>query len=109
VERVPGILEEIQQNLLQRALNYREQHTKVIDDYEEFVGFFTPVNKERPEAHGGFALSHWCDGAACENKINEELSVTIRTVPFDRAAGGAGACICCGKPSSGRVVFAKSY
>lgn len=102
-------LDDIQQGLLQRALDYRAENTREIDSYDEFVKFFTPENKERPEAHGGFAMSHWCDGEACENKINGELSVTIRTVPFDRADGGAGECICCGKPSSGRVVFAKSY
>ena len=92
-----------------RALDNRAENTKEIDNYEDFVTFFTPENKDRPEVHGGFAMSHWCDGEACENKINDELSVTIRTVPFDREDGGAGECICCGKPSSGRVVFAKSY
>lgn len=109
VAGIAELLEQIQQNLLQRALDHRAQHTKAIDDYDAFVRFFTPANLERPEAHGGFALSHWCDGEACEKKINDELSVTIRTVPFDRAESGAGTCICCGKPSTGRVVFAKSY
>ena len=66
-------------------------------------------NKKKPEVHGGFALSHWCDGEECENRINDELSVTIRTVPFDRAESGEGPCVCCGKPGPGRVVFAKSY
>ncbi|VGO14404.1 Proline--tRNA ligase [Pontiella desulfatans] len=109
VDGIVATLEDIQQGLLQRALAHRAENTREIDSYEEFVQFFTPENKERPEAHGGFAMSHWCDGSECEDKINDELSVTIRTVPFDRAEGGAGACICCGKPSSGRVVFAKSY
>ncbi|MCF7817120.1 MAG: proline--tRNA ligase [Kiritimatiellales bacterium] len=109
VENIVQTLEEIQQGLLQRALDHRSKNTKEIDSYDEFVRFFTPASKERPEAHGGFAMSHWCDGEACENKINDDLSVTIRTVPFDRAASGAGNCICCGQPSSGRVVFAKSY
>jgi prolyl-tRNA synthetase len=102
-------LDDIQQNLLQRALDHRAEHTQEIDSFDEFVAFFTPENKNRPEAHGGFAMSHWCDGADCEKKINDELSVTIRTVPFDRAETGGGECICCGKPSRGRVVFAKSY
>ncbi len=102
-------LEEIQQGLLQRALDHRAEHTRAIDSYDAFVAFFTPENKKQPEAHGGFAMSHWCDGEACEKKINDDLSVTIRTIPFDRAEDGAGECICCGKPSSGRVVFAKSY
>ncbi len=106
---IAQVLEEIQQNLLARALEHRAKNTREIDDYAEFIRFFTPENKERPEAHGGFAMSHWCDGTECEDKINDDLSVTIRCIPFDRAAGGPGSCVCCGKPSSGRVVFAKSY
>ena len=109
VEGVVDLLESIQQNLFERAKAYREEFTCEIDDYETFCQFFTPENKERPEAHGGFALSHWCDSPECEQKINKELSVTIRTIPFDRAEGPAGTCVCCGKPSVGRVVFAKSY
>ncbi|RKX40939.1 MAG: proline--tRNA ligase [Verrucomicrobia bacterium] len=109
VESIVQTLEDIQQGLLQKALDLRAENTREIDSYDEFAQFFTPENKERPEAHGGFALSHWCDGEDCENKINDELSVTIRTVPFDRTDSGEGACICCGKPSPGRVVFAKSY
>jgi prolyl-tRNA synthetase len=109
VANIVQTLEDIQQSLLQRALDYRAENTKEIDSYDAFVEFFTPENKDRPEAHGGFAMSHWCDGDECENKINDELSVTIRTVPFDRSDSGAGECICCGKSSSGRVVFAKSY
>jgi prolyl-tRNA synthetase len=108
-ERIVDLLEEIQQGMLRKALDHRTQHTREIDTYDEFKDFFTPRNRERPEVHGGFALSHWCDGEACENRINDELSVTIRTLPFDRAESGPGACVCCGKPSSGRVVFAKSY
>ncbi len=109
VDGIVDTLEDIQQSLLQRALEHRTENTKEIDSYDEFVAFFTPENKERPEVHGGFAMSHWCDDEACENRINDALSVTIRTIPFDRTDGGAGTCICCGKPSVGRVVFAKSY
>ena len=53
-----------------------------IDTKEEFYAFFTPKNKEKPELHGGFALSHWCGNADCEEKIKEELKVTIRCIPF---------------------------
>jgi len=109
VDGIVDLLEDIQQSLLQRALDHRAEHSKEIDSYDEFVKFFTPENKERPEAHGGFAMSHWCDAEECENKINDELSVSIRTIPFDRKESGTGECICCGNPSSGRVVFAKSY
>jgi len=109
VESITQTLEDIQQGLLQRALDHRAENTKEIDSYDAFVKFFTPENKDRPGVHGGFAMSHWCDAEECEKKINDDLSVTIRTVPFDRAEGGAGECIFCGKPSPGRVVFAKSY
>ena len=109
VESVVQMLTDIQNNLLQRALDFRTEYTQELDDYESFKKFFTPKNRERPEPHGGFAMSHWCDGIECEKKINDELSVTIRTVPFDREKSGSGHCICCGKPSVGRVVFAKSY
>ncbi len=109
VGTIAAILGDIQRNLLARALAFRREHTREIDSYAEFKAFFTPANADRPEAHGGFALSHWCDGGECEARISDELSVTIRCIPFDRAAGGGGGCVCCGKPSSGRVVFAKSY
>jgi prolyl-tRNA synthetase len=109
VSGIAELLDNIQQTLLQQALEHRTANTTEIDSYDEFRSYFTPENKERPEAHGGFALSHWCEGAACEEKINDELSVTIRCIPFDREAGGEGPCVCCGEPSPGRVVFAKSY
>ena len=109
VSGIVELLDDIQQSLLQRALDHRTAHTQEIDTYEEFVKYFTPENKNRPEAHGGFAMSHWCESTECEDKINDDLSVTIRCIPFDREERGAGVCVCCGKPSKGRVVFAKSY
>jgi prolyl-tRNA synthetase len=109
VAGIAGLLEDMQQSLLQRAMDYRKEYSRDIDSYDDFTAFFTPQNKERPEAHGGFAMSHWCDGAECENKINDDLSVSIRCIPFDRENSGGGSCIYCGKPSKGRVVFAKNY
>jgi prolyl-tRNA synthetase len=53
-------------------------------------------------------LSHWCGEESCEAKIKEDLTVTIRCIPFD-APQEPGPCICCGKPSTQRVVFAKAY
>ena len=109
VEDVTDVLDDIQQALLDRAMAFREEHTATIDDWDGFLAFFTPQSKKKPEIHGGFAMSHWCDDEACEAKINDALSVTIRCVPLDRAQSGDGQCVVCGKPSSGRVVFAKSY
>jgi prolyl-tRNA synthetase len=53
-------------------------------------------------------MSHWCGDGACEATIKEDLNVTIRCIPLD-AKQEQGACICCGKPSDRRVVFAKAY
>ncbi len=108
VETVPQILDEIQANLFRRALDFRNTHTHRIDDRQQFYAFFTPDNPEKPEIHGGFALSHWCGDPACEAKIKEDLTVSIRCIPFDRGQDKGG-CICCGKPSDQRVVFAKAY
>lgn len=108
-DSVPELLDEIQTNLFERALQLRSDNTRDLDDYEEFKEFFTPQNRENPEIHGGFAMSHWCGSEECENKIRNELSVTTRVIPFDRNTSGKGECICCGESSPGRVLFAKSY
>ncbi len=109
VAGVVDLLEDIQASLFARAKAFMDENTRTIDDWAEFTTFFTPESVEKPEVHGGFALSHWCDGDECEQKINEALKVTIRCIPGDRGQDGEGACVVCGKPSSGRVVFAKSY
>ncbi len=109
VAGIGGILADMQATLLARAKAYRDANTQVITDWEAFTAFFTPQNTERPEIHGGFALSHWCEDPACEARINDALSVTIRCIPFDAEEHGAGTCICCGKDAKKRVVFAKAY
>ena len=108
VNNITNLLDDIQQNIYQKALDFQQQHTHVIDDKEKFYAFFTPENKENPEIHGGFVHSHWCGSAECEEKIKEDLKVTIRNIPFD-AKEEKGKCICCGKESDKRVIFAKAY
>ena len=108
VAGLPALLDDIQANLLQRARANLAEHTRTIDTWDDFRAFFTPANPDKPEIHGGFAMSHWCGEAACEDRVNQDLSVTIRCIPRD-GDGGAGACILCGKPSERRVVFAKAY
>jgi prolyl-tRNA synthetase len=108
VGEITHILDEIQQTLFDRALLFRKTHSIALDDKKEFYKFFTPENPEQPEIHGGFALSHWCGEDHCESKIKEDLSVTIRCIPLS-GPSEKGKCICCGGPSSGRVVFAKAY
>jgi len=108
VDEITTILDDIQDNLFQKALAYREEHTRNIDDINAFDAFFTPANKERPEIHGGFAMSHWCGDGDCEKKIKDRLNVTIRCIPHD-GQNEDGACIECGKESNKRVIFAKAY
>lgn len=109
IAALPALLKEMQDNLFNRALRYREENTRDIDTLEDFRAFFTPKNAERPEIHGGYAMSHWCGDEACEEAITKELSVTIRCIPFDREKSGPGKCFVCGKDSPGRVPFAKAY
>jgi prolyl-tRNA synthetase len=108
VEEITHILDDIQQTLFDRALSFRKAHSVILDDKKEFYKFFTPKNPEHPEIHGGFALSHWCGEDHCESKIKEDLGVTIRCIPLS-GLSEKGKCICCGRPSSTQVVFAKAY
>jgi prolyl-tRNA synthetase len=115
--RVGELLREMQSSLFERARRTRDEHTKAIDDRAAFDRYFTPENAQKPEIHGGFALSHWCGSARCEAMVKESLKVTIRCIPLYGIAGSEaaerieehGACVVCGQPSSRRVVFAKSY
>jgi prolyl-tRNA synthetase len=108
VAEIPGILDDIQNTLFARALAYRTENTVVIDEKGEFYDYFTPRNLEKPEIHGGFAISGWCGDPACEARIKEELTVTIRCLPFD-VPEAPGPCISCGKTGQHRAVFAKAY
>jgi prolyl-tRNA synthetase len=108
VAKVAEILEEMQNDLYQKALAFRETHTHRIDTKEEFYAFFTPKNKEQPEIHGGFAYSHWCGDPAVEAQVKEDLGVTIRCIPLDLEAE-EGSCVITGKKSKQRVIYAKAY
>jgi len=102
------MLDDIQQTLFDRALVFRKENTVTIDDHNDFYDYFTPKDPDNTEIHGGFAMSHWCGSEACESTIKDDLSVTIRCIPLDNPQE-QGSCICCGKPSKERVVYAKAY
>ena len=106
--KVPEVLQSIQDALYARALAHRDEHTRKIDTRDEFYAFFTPRNRQKPEIHGGFARSHWCGSAECEEKIKSDLKVTIRCIPRD-AVQETGECVVCGGESRRRVLWAKSY
>jgi len=108
IETLPSLLDEIQQGLFERAQTFREQHTRRIDSKEEFYDFFTPKNPDKPEIHGGFALCHWSGEREVEERVKDDLNVTIRSIPLD-AEPEEGKCVISGKPSNRRVVFGKAY
>ena len=111
VSQLPAILGEIQQNLFDRAKILRDSNTVRIDSKKDFYDYFTPLDKEKPEIHGGFALAHWSGSAEVEAQIKQELKVTIRCIPFDPEVRDdrPGKCVISGEPSPRRVLFAKSY
>ncbi len=96
---VENLLTEIQQNIYNKALDFREKNTFTIDSYEEF--------KTRIE-DGGFFLAHWDGTAETEAKIKEETKATIRCIP-NEVTPEPGQCMVTGKPSAQRVIFARAY
>ncbi|HUT09493.1 MAG TPA: proline--tRNA ligase [Thermoguttaceae bacterium] len=107
VANVPALLDEIQQNLFDRALELRESVIRPIDDLAEFEAFFTPRNAEKPEIHGGLAMCHFVDTPEIEETL-KRLKTTIRCIPL-QGEDEDGKCIFTGRPSKRRGVFAKAY
>jgi prolyl-tRNA synthetase len=101
-EYVQQLLEEIQENIFQKALKFRNEHITKVDTYEEF--------KEQIEK-GGFILAHWDGTTETEERIKDETKATIRCIPFeaDEESLTPGKCMVTGKPSARRVLFARSY
>jgi prolyl-tRNA synthetase len=110
VGNVAATLQSIQDTLLERAKAFRGAHSRQIDDREEFYAYFTSprVAENAPTPiHGGFALTHFSGDVEVEQKIKDELGVTVRCIPLD--ASERGTCPFTGKPSAQRVVWAKAY
>jgi len=108
IAKVPEILSDIQNSLLEKARVFRNENTHRIDSKEEFYKFFTPKDQEKPEIHGGFASCHWNGDPAVEDTIKNDLNVTIRCIPLD-APEEDGKCVITGEKSKQRVIFAKAY
>ena len=108
VETLVTMLDEIQQNLLDRAERMLKANSRIIDTKDDFYAYFTPENSEQPEIHGGFAWAHYSGEPELEQQIKKDLAVTVRVIPMD-GDDEPGTCIFTGKPSKQRVVWAKSY
>jgi prolyl-tRNA synthetase len=97
---VPKLLQQIQEGIYIKALNYREANTYFVDNWAEF--------KDIMAKEGGFAWAHWDGTSETELKIKEETKATIRCIPLEQKEED-GKCIYSGNPSKGRVIFAKAY
>lgn len=100
VEKVVALMDEIQKNLFQKALTYRDNHITEVSSYEEF--------KEVLETKRGFVLAHWDGTEETEEMVKNETKATIRCIPLD-GDDTSGECIFTGKPSSKKVLFARAY
>ncbi len=96
---VEQLLDEIQANVYQKALKFREENTFKVDTWEDFKA---QIEK------GGFVSAHWDETSETEEKIKEETKATIRCIPLD-AVEEEGKCIYSGAKSNKRVLFAKAY
>lgn len=97
---IKALLEEIQSNLYDKAVRYREEHTTSVDSYDEF--------KQVLEEKGGFILAHWDGTPQTEEQVKNETKATIRCIPLE-GDDAPGNCMVTGKPSARRVLFAKAY
>lgn len=98
--RIAELLEEIQQNLYNRALQFREEHTTRVNSWDEFISVL--------DGKGGFVSAHWDGTPETEEKIKELTKATIRCIPLDNSQED-GKCVLTGKPSKQRVLFARAY
>ena len=100
VTYIQDLLEQIQKDLFNKAVDYRTAHTTEVNSFEEF--------KDILDNKTGFVSAHWDGTAETEEKIKDLTKATIRCIPLDRVEE-AGVCILTGAPSKGRVLFAKAY
>jgi prolyl-tRNA synthetase len=99
-QKIGGLLDEIQEGIYQKAFDFRKDNTTEVNSWEEF--------KQVLEEKAGFLSAHWDGTPETEEKIKELTKATIRCIPLDQLPE-QGVCVFSGKPSSGRVLFAKAY
>lgn len=104
IEEIPAkaaeLLETIQKDMYERALEHRNTHTYDVTTYEEFQ---KTIN-EKP----GFVRAMWCGCQECEDKIKEDTAATSRCIPFEQE-NLSDVCVCCGKPAKKMVYWGRAY
>jgi prolyl-tRNA synthetase len=101
-ERVPALLREIHQTLLDAALAFRKSRTYQVKSYDEF----REIMADRQRL--GFIEAWWCGDRACEAAIKDDTQATIRCLPLEHPEG-SGICVRCGRPAELWAIFAKAY
>jgi prolyl-tRNA synthetase len=99
-DRLRELLNDVQRTLLQRARQFREEHTIHVQEYQAF--------KDAMEGRPGFVIAPWCGSADCEAQIKTDTQATIRNMPLD-ASAPSHACVRCHAPAIAEAWFAKSY
>jgi prolyl-tRNA synthetase len=99
-DKLRELLNDVQRTLLERARQFREEHTIRVNDYQAF--------KEAMEGRPGFVIAPWCGSADCEAQIKTDTQATIRNMPIDGAAPAHG-CVRCNAPAIAEAWFAKAY
>lgn len=100
-DNIEALLHTIQENIYQKALNFRDSHITEVNSYEEF--------KEVLDTKGGFVSCFWDETVETEKRVKEETKATTRCIPLDFAQDQEGVCIFTGKPTTKRVLFARAY
>lgn len=100
IEKIKKLLDEIQSNMYNKALAFREAHITPVNDFDSF--------KKVLDEKGGFVSAHWDGTEETEQKIKELTKATIRCIPLDNPQE-EGKCVYSGKPSKERVLFARAY
>lgn len=96
---LPKLLADIQTNMYNKALAFRDSHVKIVSDTAEL--------KDAVDS-GNFALGMWCGDRECEDKIKEITGASTRNMPFDQTPCG-DKCVCCGKKATKKIYFGKAY
>jgi prolyl-tRNA synthetase len=99
-DRLRTLLDEIQQSLLAKATQFREEHTQRVSSYDEF--------KQVMDGRPGFVIAPWCGAADCEAQIKTDTQATIRNMPLGSPVP-AGTCIRCDANATAEAWFAKAY
>ena len=98
--KIENLLQQIQENIFKKAIDFRDTSTHVADSMDEFIKIL--------DSKGGFVFAHWDGTAETEEKIKEKTKATIRCIPLNNKQEN-GKCIHTGKPSTQRVLFARAY